>query len=69
MDDVYENIDDYKPSRKRKNLIVFDDMIVGIMKNKKIQTVIKELFIRYRNLNISLFLSLSFIFLFQKMWD
>ena len=69
MDDVYENIDDYKPSRKRKNLIVFDDMIVDIMKNKKIQTVIKELFIRYRNLNISLFLSLSFIFLFQKMWD
>ena len=61
MDDVYENIDDYKPSRKRKKLIVFDDMIVDILKNKKFQTVIKELFIRYRNLNISLFLSLSFI--------
>ena len=34
MDDVYENIDDYNPNRKRKNLIVFDDMIADIMTNK-----------------------------------
>ena len=34
-DDVYENIDDYNPSRKRKILIVFDDMIADIMTNKK----------------------------------
>ena len=27
MNDVYNNIDDYNPSRKRKILIVFDDMI------------------------------------------
>ena len=27
MDHVYENIDDYNPNRKRKVLIVFDDMI------------------------------------------
>ena len=27
MDDVYNNIDDYNPRRKRKILIVFDDMI------------------------------------------
>ena len=36
MDEVYENIDDYNSSRKRKILIVFDDMIADIMKNKKI---------------------------------
>ena len=30
MDDVYNNIDDYNPKRKRKNLIVFDDMIDDI---------------------------------------
>ena len=36
MDDVYENIDDYNSSRKRKVLIVFDDMIADIMANKKI---------------------------------
>ena len=54
MDDVYENIHDYNPSRKRKILIIFDDMITEIMKNKKIQTIKKELFIRCRKLNISL---------------
>ena len=31
MDDVYENIDDYKSNRKRKILIVFDDMIADIV--------------------------------------
>ena len=34
MDDVDQNIDDYNPSRKRKILIVFDDVIADIMTNK-----------------------------------
>ena len=46
MDDVYEDIDSYNPSGERKILIVFDDMIADIMTNKKIQVIIKELFIR-----------------------
>ena len=50
MDDVYENIDDYNPTREIKILVVFDD----IMTNKKFQAVVKELFIRCRKLNISL---------------
>ena len=54
MDDVYENIHDYNSSRKRKILIVFDDMIADIMTNKRFQAIIKELFIRCRKLNISL---------------
>ena len=54
LHDVYENIDDYNPSRKRKILIVFDDMIANIMTNKKIKAIIKDLFIRCRKLNISL---------------
>ena len=41
MDDVYENIDGYNPSRERKILIVFDDMIAEIMTNKKFQAIIK----------------------------
>ena len=53
MDDVYENIDDYL-NRKRKVLIVFDNMIADIMTNKKFQSIIKELFIRCRKINISL---------------
>ena len=54
MNDVYENIDDYNPIRKRKKLIVFDGMIADIMTNKRFQTIIKELFIRCRKLNLSL---------------
>ena len=54
MDDVYNNIDDYNPKRKRKILIVFDDMIADAMTNKKFQAIIKELFIGCRKLNISL---------------
>ena len=54
MDDVYENINVYNPSRERKILIVFDDMIADIMSNKKFQAIIKELFIRCRKFNISL---------------
>ena len=54
MDDVYQNINDYNPSRKRKILILFDDMIADIMSNKKFQAIIKELFIRCRKVNISL---------------
>ena len=53
-DGVYENIDDYKPSCKRKILIAFDDIIADIMANKKFQTIIKELFIKCRKLNTSL---------------
>ena len=49
-----ENIHDYNSSRKRKILIVFDDMIADIMTSKKFQAKIKELFIRCRKLNISL---------------
>ena len=47
-------IDDYNPSTKRKTLIVFDDMIADIMTNKKIQAILKELFIGCKKVNISL---------------
>ena len=53
MNGVYENIDDCNPNRKTKILFVFDDMIADIM---KFQAIIKELFIRCRNLIISLVL-------------
>ena len=54
MDNVYENINDYDPIRKRKKLIVLSDMIPDIMANKIFQAIVKELFIRCRKLNISL---------------
>ena len=46
MVDVYDNIDDYNPRRKKKILIVFDDMVADIMTNEKFQAIIKEVFIR-----------------------
>ena len=38
MDDVYENIDDYNRPRKRKNLIVLDDMIAVLWLTKNFKT-------------------------------
>ena len=52
VDNVYENIDNQ--NRKRKILIVFDDMIADIMANRRLQAIIKELFIRFRKLKLSL---------------
>ena len=52
MNDVFTNIDDYNKQRKRKILIVFDDMIADIMNNKNFKAKIKELFIRCRKLNV-----------------
>ena len=47
MNNVCENIDDYNPSRKLQPILtVFDDMIAGIMANKKFQAIINEIFIR-----------------------
>ena len=66
MNDVYDNINDYNPSRKRKILIVFDDMMVDIMSNKKFQAIVKELFIRCRKLNISLVFIRQSYFSFPK---
>ena len=66
VDDVYENIHGYNLSRKRKILIVFDDMIAGVMTNKKFQAIIKELFIRCRKLNILLVFITQSYFSFPK---
>ena len=65
-DDVYEDIDDYSPNRKRRILIAFDEMIADIMSNKNIQAVVKELFIRCRKLNISLVFITQFYFSVPK---
>ena len=52
--DVYKNIEDYNPDKKRKVLIVFDDMIADITNNKKLNSVVTESFIRGRKVNISI---------------
>ena len=52
MDDIYKNIEVYNSNRKRKILIVFDDMIADMLSNKKRYPLVTKLFIRGRKLNI-----------------
>ena len=54
MEDVYKDIDEYNIDKERKILIVFDDMIADMINNKKLNSIVTELFIRGRKLNISL---------------
>ena len=54
IDDVYQNLDNYNPTNRRKVLIVFDDMAAGMESNKKSSPLVTELFLRGRKLNISL---------------
>ena len=53
MQDVYKNIENYNARKNRKLLIVFDDLIADMINNKNLNSVITELFIRGRKLNIS----------------
>ena len=55
MQEVYRNFHEYNPGKKRKVLIVFDDMIADMINNKKRTLIVTELFIRGSKLNISLF--------------
>ena len=48
MRDVYKNIDEYNHDKENKILIVFDDMIADMINNKKLNSIVTELFIRGR---------------------
>ena len=54
MHDAYRNIDHYNRDKENKILIVFDDMIADIINNKKLNSIVTELFIRGRKQNIAL---------------
>ena len=53
MNDIFKNIADYNPNKKRKILTVFDILFVAILSNKKLNPAVTELFVRGRKLNIS----------------
>ena len=69
MDDVFTNIDDYNKKRKRKVLIVFDNLIPDITSRNKFKAIIKENFIRCRKLNISIVFITQSYFRTPKMQD
>ena len=54
LEDVYKNVENYNPGKKRKILLVFDGLIADMINNKILNPVVTELFIRGRKLNISI---------------
>ena len=54
IDNIYKNTEECNPNKKRKMLFVFDDMIVDMFSNKKLNLLLTELFIKGRKLKISL---------------
>ena len=59
IDDVYENLEYHNPTKKRRVLMVFDDMIADMKSNKKLRPIVTELFLRGRELTISKCLKLQ----------
>ena len=49
MQDVYKNIEDYNPGKRRKILIVFDDMIADMINNKKLNPVVTDCLLEVEN--------------------
>ena len=54
MQDVYKDIEEYNLGKKRKVLIVFDEMIADMVDNKNLNAVVTRLFVRGRKLDISI---------------
>ena len=52
MPNIFENIEEYNPNKKRKTIIDFDEMIGDIPRNKKLDPTVTELVIRVGNWNI-----------------
>ena len=69
MQDVYKNIDEYNVDKEHKILIVFDDMTAYMINDKKLNSVVPELFIRGRKLNIPLVFITQSYFKVPKMLD
>ena len=68
-DDIYKNTEEYNPNKRRKILIVFDNMILDMLSNKNLNPIVTELFIRGRKPKVSLVLSRNLTFLCQKVLD
>ena len=56
MQGVYKYIEEYNPNTMQQILLIFDDMIAGIIFNQKLNPVVTKIYIRGRKLNIFLFL-------------
>ena len=66
IDNIYKNIEDYNLNKKRKILIVFEDMIADVLSTKKLNSIVTELVIRGRKLNSSLLFITQYYFAVPK---
>ena len=66
MDDMYKHIEEYNPNKKRKILIIFDDLIADMLSNKRLNPIVTLLFIRGKKLNISIFFTTQSYFAVPK---
>ena len=66
MQDVYKNTHEYNADKERKKSIVFDDIIAGMINNKNLNSILTEMFIRGRKVNISLVFITQSYFKFPK---
>ena len=49
MQDVQKNIDEYNSGKKRKIFIAFDDIIVDMIKNKKLNSIVMNCLLETEN--------------------
>ena len=66
MDNIYKKFEEYNPSKKRKILIIFDDLTADMLSNKKLNPIVSEIFIRGRKLILSFFYYTIFLCYVKK---
>ena len=66
MRDIYKSVKKYNPGKRRKELIVFDDMIADVTSNKRLHPVVTDSFIMDKKLNIYLLFITQSLFLAPK---
>ena len=67
MDDIYKNIEEHNPNKKRKILVIFDDMIADMLSNKN--PLLTDYLSGVENYTFLLFLFHNLILLYQKLLD
>ena len=67
MDDIYKNIEEHNPNKKRKILVIFDDMIADMLSNKN--PLLTDYLSGVENYTFLLFLLHNLILLYQKLLD
>ena len=66
MDNVYKNIEEWNPNKKRKILIVLDYMNDGMLSIKNLNPIVTVLFIKGKTLKTSLVIITKSYFVIPK---